>query len=177
MIVHDANGDVDVAATMSFGITPHYTNSLGKLIGGTIGAFVGAPITQALAPFIEGRVNDDAFESKRFEAFAVPGADNQPSVQFRMFQVGTGSWYWGIDNWAFYSTSSRSSGNLGSLTAQLSGQSLVLTWTGAANVALQQNSNLSTTNWVTVAGTLGAGTTTITNIPGQPSTFYRLGTE
>jgi hypothetical protein len=177
MIVHDANGNLNVAETMAFSINPRYTNSFGKVIGGSIGAFVGPPITQALAPYIEGRVNDDSYESKRFEAYAVPGADNQASVQFRLFQAGTGSWYWGIDNWGIYSVPSIVQANLGLLTAQLSGQNVVLTWTAAGNVAVQQNSNLSSTNWVTVAGSLGAGTVTITNVPSKPSTFYRLATQ
>jgi hypothetical protein len=176
MIIHNPDGSVNVAETMAFAISPRYTSSSGKVIGGSIGAFIGAPITQALAPFIEGRVNDDAYESKRFEAFAVPGADNQPSVQFRMFQVGTGSWYWGIDNWGIYSVPSIvSPTGIGSLTAQItSNTNLVLTWTAGSNVSLQQNTSLSTTNWTTVAGSLGVGTYTVTNIPAKPSTYYRL---
>ncbi|HEV7925962.1 MAG TPA: hypothetical protein VGR14_11430, partial [Verrucomicrobiae bacterium] len=173
MIVHDANGNLDVAATMAFGINPRYTNSHSQVVGGSIGAFVGPPITQALAPYIEGRVNDEDHESMRFEAYAVPGADNQPSVQFRFFQVGTGSWFWGIDDLGIYSIPSIVSG-LGPLTAQLSGENLVLNWTGAGNVALQQNSSLSSNTWVTVTGSTGASTVTVTNIPGKPSTFYRL---
>ena len=106
----------------------------------------------------------------------VPGADNQPSVQFRMFQVGTGSWYWGIDNWGIYSVPSlASSTGIGSLTAQISSKTnLVLTWTAGSNVSLQQNTSLSTTNWTTVARTVGAGTFTVTNVPGLPGTYYRL---
>jgi hypothetical protein len=173
MIVHDANGNLNVAQTMAFGINPRYTNASSQVIGGSIGAFIGPPISQALAPYIEGRVNDDNYESMRFEAFAVPGADNQPSVQFRFFQVGAASWFWGIDDLGIYSVPSIVSVS-GPLTAQLSGDNLVLTWTSAGNVALQQNSSLSSTNWVTVAGSLGAGTVTVTNIPGKPSTFYRL---
>jgi hypothetical protein len=176
-IVWDENGVVDVAQTMAFAISPHYTNSAGQVIGGSIGAFIGPPVTQALEPYIEGRVNDDAFESMRFEAYGVPAADNQPSVQFRFFQVGTGSWFWGIDNLGIYSVPSLvSTGTtgLGQLTAQQSGANLVLTWTAASNVLLQQNSNLSTTNWTTVPGTLGLGTFTVTNIPSKASTFYRL---
>ncbi len=173
MIVHDANGILNVAETLSFGINPRYTNSHSQVVGGSIGAFVGPPITQALAPFIEGRVNDEDHESMRFEAYAVPAANNQPSVQFRFFQVGTGSWFWGIDNLGIYSIPSAGSG-LGPLAAQLSSDNLVLTWTGAGNVALQQNSSLSSNTWATVPGSLGADTVTVTNIPGKPSTFYRL---
>jgi hypothetical protein len=173
-IVHEPDGTLNVAATMAYGISPHYTNSSGKVIGGSVGAFIGPPITQALAPYIEDRVNDDSIESMRFEAWGVPGADNQPSVQFRFFQVGTGSWFWGIDNWGVYSVPAAVSGSLGPITAQLATNNLVLTWTAGADVYLQQNSNLATTNWTTVAGTLGTGTFTVTNVPGRPSSFYRL---
>lgn len=175
-IIHDADGTLDVAKTMAFGISPHYTNSSGVVIGGSVGAFIGPAITQELAPYIEDRVNDDSYESMRFEAWQVPGADNQPTVQFRFFQVGTGSWFWGIDNWGIYSVPSLvNSSGIGSITAQtVSNTNLVLTWTAGSKVSLQQNTNLSTTNWTTVAGTQGAGTFTVTNIPGKPSIYYRL---
>jgi hypothetical protein len=157
-IVHDANGIVDVAETMAFPISPEYTNSLGQVIGGTLGAFIAAPISQALEPFIEGRVNGDLYESMRFQAYRVPNADNQPSVQFRLTQVGTASWFWGIDNWGLYSVPSLvTSAGPGTLAIHLNGTSAVLTWTAAANVQLQQNSALGTANWTNVPGTLGVG--------------------
>jgi len=67
--------------------------------------------------------------------------------------------------------------NPGKLTAQFSNPNLVLTWTAGTNVVLQKTSNFSTTNWTTVAGTLGVGTFTVTNVPGAPATFYRLATQ
>ena len=51
MIVHHPDGNVSVAETMAFAISPHYTTSSGQVIGGSIGAFVGAPLTQALELF------------------------------------------------------------------------------------------------------------------------------
>jgi hypothetical protein len=172
-IIWDPNGIVDVAATMAFGISPRYTNSLGKVIGGTVGAFVSAPISQALDPFIEGRVNDDKYESMRFEAYRVPNADNQPSVQFKLTQAGTGSWFWGIDNWGLYSVPSLvTSTGPGALAIRLNGASVALTWTAAANVQLQQNFALGATNWTDVAGTLGVGS--YTSPASGARTFYRL---
>jgi len=171
-MIYDANGMVNVAATMAFPISPRYTNSLGKVIGGSVGAFIGPPISQALDPFIEDRVNDDLYESARFEAYRVPNADNQPSVQFRFAQVGTGSWYWGIDNWGIYSVPSLvTSAGPGALAIQLKATNVALTWTAASNVQLQQNSSLSTTNWTNVSGTLGVGSYTA---PAAGTTFYRL---
>lgn len=103
------NGTTDAVATFSalHSDVAVYTNPVGGgQIGGSFGAFVSAPITQALAPFISGRVNDDAVESKRVEAFRIPEADEKPDVQFRIVHAGTASWYWGIDNWGIYKTPS-----------------------------------------------------------------------
>lgn len=36
------------------------------------------------------------------EVLRIPLADEQPGVQFRLFQAGTSSWYWGIDSWGLY---------------------------------------------------------------------------
>ncbi len=171
--VWDAGGVLDVAKTMAFPISPQYTNALGKVIGGSLGAFVSAPISQALDPFIAGRVNDDLYESMRFEAYRVPNADNQPAVQFKLMQVGAGGWFWGIDNWGLYSVPSLvTSAGPGALAIRLNGASAALTWTPAANVQLQQTSALGAANWTDVPGTLGAGSY---NAPAHgANTFYRL---
>lgn len=71
--------------------------------GGYYGAFIAAPISQALAPFISARVNDDPVESKRVELFRLTAADNQPAVRLRFAHAGTDSWYWGIDEFGLYS--------------------------------------------------------------------------
>ena len=171
-IVYDANGIVDVAATMGFGISSRYTNSVGKIFGGTVGAFIAAPITQALAPYIDGRVNDDEYESMRFEAFRLPNADHQASVQFRLMQAGTGSWFWGLDNWGIYSVPSLVQSSLGAVSIHLSGTSIVLTWTAAPNVHLQQSSSLASGSWTDLTSTLGLGTyaSGVTN----QQAYYRL---
>ena len=171
-MVYDPNGIVDVVATMGFGISPRYTNSVGKAIGGTVGAFIAAPITQALEPYIAGRINDDSYESMRFEAFRLPNADHQASVQFRLMQAGTGSWFWGLDNWGIYSVPSLVQSGPGSVSVHLSGSNVVMTWTAAPNVHLQQSSSVSPTSWTDLMSTLGLGSYT-TGITNQRA-FYRL---
>ena len=89
------NGVIDVTAT--FG-TPRADQAFGLAYSN----FIGAPVSDALRPYITGRINDDQVESKRFEVFRLPAADNQSSVRFRLVQAGTASWYWGIDNWGLY---------------------------------------------------------------------------
>ena len=74
-------------------------------MGRRYGAFVGVATNKwpTLGPFISARVNDDAVESKRIELFKIDHADNQANVRFRFAQAGTGSWYFGVDNFGLYS--------------------------------------------------------------------------
>jgi len=90
------NGVIDVWAT--FG-----TARADQAFGLAYSNFIGANVSDALRPYISGRINDDQVESKRVEVFRLPAADGQPNVRFRLFQAGTASWYWGIDNWGLYS--------------------------------------------------------------------------
>ncbi|MEI9962746.1 MAG: immunoglobulin domain-containing protein [Limisphaerales bacterium] len=46
---------------------------------------------------------DDPVQQKRIELFRLPLADNQSTVRLRFAQVGTGSWFFDIDNLGFYS--------------------------------------------------------------------------
>ena len=96
-IIYDpVTGDINVAAT--FG-----TARTDQAYGLAYGAFIGAPITQALAPFIRPCRNDDPIQQKRIELFRMPLADHQSAVRVRFVQAGTGSWFFDIDNLGFYS--------------------------------------------------------------------------
>jgi|GEM_PF-640769 len=104
-IVVGADGKVDAVATFTKenGDTASLTDpNTGEEIGKKYGAFIGATISQDLASFIEARVNDDPIESKRVEFRRIVGADGQKTVRFRFAQAGTGSWYFGIDNFGVY---------------------------------------------------------------------------
>ena len=65
--------------------------------------WIGAPVSTSLAPFIQGRVNDDSRASKRIEVLRLAQADRQAHVRFRFCQAGTSSWYFGIDDFGIYS--------------------------------------------------------------------------
>jgi hypothetical protein len=67
--------------------------------------------------------------------------------------------------------------DLGELAAKINSTNLVLTWTSGTNVVLQQSSKPSSTNWTTVAGTLGARIFTVTNFSGAAPSYYRLATQ
>lgn len=105
-LIKKVDGTVDAVATLNAaqGDTATYDDPVtGEPKGGTYGSFIGAAITDALSPYVQGRVNDDATESKRVEFYRLPQADNQAKVRFRFAQAGTGSWYFGIDDLGLYS--------------------------------------------------------------------------
>ncbi len=173
-IIRDGLGNIDVNAVFNtvYGDVAVYPNAQGEYIGGTgyYGAFIKAPISQALAPYIEGRVNDDGKESKRIELYRVTGADNQKDVRFRIQHDGTSSWYWAIDNWGVYSVPSLVTGpvTLGPLQIVSQNGSAVISWTGAGT--LQSATNVGGP-WSNVSGVTG---TSYTAIVAPGGVFFRL---
>ncbi|MEK7677224.1 MAG: thrombospondin type 3 repeat-containing protein [Verrucomicrobiota bacterium] len=104
-IVRLPDGTVDAVVTLTSrrtDVATYRDPATGTQQGGYYGAFLAAPISQNLAPYISGRINDNQVESKRLEVFRLPEADDHPRVLFRLFQAGTASWFWGIDNWGLY---------------------------------------------------------------------------
>lgn len=104
-VVRAGDGTIDAVATFNRpdGEAAVYTDpDSGADVGGHYGAFIAAPITQALAPYISPRVDDDPVESKRVELFRLAAADNQAKVRFRFAHAGADSWYFGIDDFGIY---------------------------------------------------------------------------
>jgi len=95
-IIRDGAGDIDAVATLS-------TARGDQAHGEPYGTWIGAPISEALAPYISGRIDDNRFESKRVELHRIEQADGQSQVRLRFMQAGTASWYFGVDNVGFYS--------------------------------------------------------------------------
>lgn len=104
-IVRNEEGAIDAEATFNTESSDiaRYIDDLGVEAGGTYGAFIAAPISSALAPFIEGRIDDDSVDSKRYELYPLPAAAGQSRVKLRFAHAGTDSWYWGIDDLGIYS--------------------------------------------------------------------------
>ena len=107
-IARAADGSIDAFATLERPNTDTaalINPATGEDIGRKYGAFIGVTSNKwsTLAPFISARINDDGVESKRIELFRLPQADSQAKVRFRFAQAGTGSWYFGIDNFGLYS--------------------------------------------------------------------------
>jgi hypothetical protein len=170
--IRDGLGNINVNATMlnHYGDVAEYIDpTSGQLVGGYYGFFIKAPITPALAPYIEGRLNDDGSESKRIELYRVPLADNQSNVVFRFVQAGTSSWYWAIDNWGVYSVPSLVlSGPLGPLSVASSHGQVTLSWQGAG---VLQSASVLTGPWQDVSNGTTSPTTVATTGTHQ---FFRL---
>jgi hypothetical protein len=73
----------------------------GSVAGTNYGAMIKAPISDALAPYIKGYLNDDVLDGKRIEVVRLPQADGK-RVKFRFLNTGTSAWFWGIDNLGLY---------------------------------------------------------------------------
>ncbi len=183
-VVVNFDGTVNVAVSFAYSSdTPKWTDAQG-IYHSTYGDAVAAKIDPALGPFFAPRINDDKFEGKRMEAVRLPLAAGKSDVRLRLGQLGTCSWYFGVDNLAIYDIPLTLPGAVvptglpkGTSGPQitsigLSSGTLTITWTAGATIQLQQNSNLTSTNWVNVTGTLGKGTYSTTSLTGN--TYYRL---
>jgi hypothetical protein len=169
-VIRDGLGNIDVIKTMTTSYTDvaMYTDASNQLVGGYYGFFIKAPITQALAPYIEGRYNDDGTESKRIELYRVPQADNQKNVVFRFVQAGTSSWYWAIDNWGVYSVPSEAAQQApGALSVSLANGQVSISWTGGGTL---QSATSLTGTW----GTVPNATNPLKVTPAGGQLFYRL---
>lgn len=150
---------IDAIATFA---TPHqdvasYFDDSGNRIGGRFGAFIGAPVTGALAPFIHARLDDDPTESKRIELFPLPEADNQPAVRFRFTHAGADSWYFGVDDFGLYAMGG-TPGGAPSLQVARDTDGIVLSWpAGATGFVLETSPRvgLGAAAWSPVAGVSG----------------------
>ncbi len=96
VVTNQFTGQIDVFATFD-------TARNDQAHGLAYGAFIGAPITTNLIPYIRPCRNDDPVQQKRIELFRLSQADNQSAVRLRFMQAGTGSWFFDIDRLGFYS--------------------------------------------------------------------------
>ncbi|MES2707571.1 MAG: hypothetical protein V4726_13320 [Verrucomicrobiota bacterium] len=178
-IVKDGTGKTDPELTLTTTRTDIATYPdpvTGETLGGFYGAFIGtAPATwPTLAPYISGRLNDDALESKRVEFHRIPKADNQPKVRFRFAQAGTESWFFGIDNFAIYAMPVTD--GLPTLSVVQQGGKVLLSWPATAtDWKLQSSTTLTATSWTDLPGAGVSGDSmTLQITPAAPRTFYRL---
>ncbi len=98
-----ADGSVDGVKTLT---APQGDTALWRANGVVKGLFYGdavaAPIDSSIGNYIVPRINDDGKEGKRIEIFRLPAAASKADVRLRLSATGSDSWYFFIDNIAFY---------------------------------------------------------------------------
>jgi hypothetical protein len=130
--------------------------------------FISARPLSSLGPYVSGRWNDDQTESRRFEVFRLPQADNQSKVRFCFTQVGTSSWWYGIDNFGLYSIPTPT------LSIARTADKVTLSWgpADAVGFTLQSSATLANPQWAPVSTGIVSNSVTLTI--GAANQFFRL---
>ncbi len=98
-----ADGSVDAVATFKGSNSDTSSWVVDGITKGDIyGDGLGAPITDALSDYVVPRINDGQVEGKRIEVARLDKATGKSDVRLRFGAMGTDSWYFAIDNLAFY---------------------------------------------------------------------------
>jgi len=130
-----ADGTTDGVATLTtvYGDTSVWVDDKGVVKGERYGDALAAPINDSIGDYIAPRVNDDFTEGKRIEIFRLPAAASKSDVRLRLAATGSDSWYFFIDNIAFYDVAPVAPAEpISNFKATLSGSNVVLTWAGGA---------------------------------------------
>jgi hypothetical protein len=176
------NGDIDVIRSLNlpfiaaqdlFGTwtDPGPGPFTGQVRGNTLAAGLGEPATQALAPWLAIRDDDEA-TSQRVDGMRLPMASRQSNVILRFYQLGNCSWWWGVDNLAFYDIAppfvppSTSPPHIDSITAS-TGQ-VTIKWSNGGT--LFSSPTVVNPVWTTTANSSGTYTAPI----GAGNLFFRV---
>ena len=135
--------------------------------GDIYGDGIAAPITPALGLYVVPRVNDNPIEGKRVEVFRLPHAAGKSDVRLRFAQLGTNSWYFGVDNLAFYDVAPPVQAELRIAAAIQADGRIRLTWQGSATL---QSASTVTGPYTDVSGASSGHLVT----PSDAQGFYRL---
>ncbi|MCC6822199.1 MAG: hypothetical protein IT579_15820 [Verrucomicrobia subdivision 3 bacterium] len=162
----NADGSVDAVSTLTGPNGDAATWIDGGIPkGGNYGDALAVPITPALGRFIYPRVNDDRVIDKRIEIFRLPSASHKSDVRLRFAQLGTASWYFGVDNIAFYDVAAPATPSL-SLAASAGSATIYWKGTGTLQVAPTVNGP-----WTVAPSQANPQTLSI----GGGASFWRIG--
>jgi hypothetical protein len=172
-IKYNADGTVDALATLN-GLNADTANWIenGVAKGDNYGAALAAPITQALAPYITPRLNDNETEGHRIEVFRLPAASRKSDVRLRFAQLGTDSWWFAVDNIAFYDDPNAIAGGpsdeIRITSTTVSGGNITIAWTGGGT--LESATSLATPiTWTSTGDSDGSYTA-----PATGTRFFRV---
>lgn len=174
-LIRNPSGQIDGEGTLSAvrGDQAAPTNpETGERVAASYGTFVLARPLADLGPYIQGRINDDKVESKRLERYRLTAADNKATVRFRFMQAGTGSWWWGVDDFGLYEASAGPTPTITASVSALTDTTMTISWTGGTGKFLVQKKNTLTdatwTNYMTT--TTSSATVPISGATG----FFRI---
>jgi hypothetical protein len=167
-IKYKTDGTVDAVLTLTSlnADTANWeTNGVPK--GDKYGDAVAAPITDALGVYIAPRVNDNSTIDKRIEVFSLPQAGKKADVRLRFAYLGTGSWYFGVDDIKFYEgpAPTTPAGDAVLTVARTGGNQITISWTGSGTLETAETLG----NWSAAASQANPQTVTATG-----TRFYRV---
>jgi hypothetical protein len=162
------DGSVDAVRTFNDpnGDTSSWTvNGVAK--GGKYGDGIAAAINDSLSLYVVPRINDDPISGARFEVFRLPQAKGNPGVRLRLASLGTDSWYFAVDNIAFYDVAAPVTAPVFNPITR-SGNGVIISWTGTGT--LEETTALGGT-WSQSPSQNNPQTVTVTTTGNK---FYRL---
>jgi hypothetical protein len=172
-IILAPDGSIDAVQTLNapYSVLNWTDPATGKTAGGTFGSGLAEPVTAALAPFMAPRSDSQALAAK-VDGIRLPMASKQKDVRLRFYQLGNCSWWWGVDNLAFYDvapttvSATPSAPHIDSI--EVAGGSVTVKWSNGGT--LQSSASLSSPSWTSTGNSSGTFTEAIA--PGAK--FYRV---
>jgi hypothetical protein len=154
-----------------YGVLNWVDPATGKVGGGTFGSGLAEPVTQDLARFMAPRTQNTATSTK-VDGIRLPGASKQKNVRLRFYQVGNCSWWWGVDNLAFYDIAPpvappSNPPHLDSVKA--TSGNITITWSNGGT--LESTPTLTNPTWTSTGNSSGNFTEALTP---NGNKFYRV---
>jgi hypothetical protein len=153
------DGSIDAVRTLNtpYSVLDWVDPATGKAGGGSHGSGLAEPVTPALAPYIAIRSNVTGTSTK-VDGIRLPQASKQKSVTLRFFQVGNCSWWWGVDNLAFYDLAPTVVTSIPTTapridSIQVAGGNVTIKWSKGGT--LESTPTLSNPTWTTTGNNSG----------------------
>ena len=156
VVMRPGGASVDAVATFTqrHDDLARYVDESGTEVGGTYGAYIAAPVSSALGPYVHAFIDDDPIASKRIEFYPLPKADNEPSVRFRFAHAGTDSYYFGIDDFGIYSLG-LGTGGTPALSVTRTTEGILLAWPASSDGYILETTASMGSGWTEVSGVSG----------------------
>jgi len=143
----------------------------GQTRGDSYAAGLEETVTQDLAPLLAIR-DDDTGTSTKVDGFRLPKASKKSSVILRFYQLGNCSWWWGVDNLAFYDIAPpvqtvQTASHIDSIS--VAGGTVTIHWSGGGT--LQSSPSLTNPTWTSTANSSG---TYSAAAPSTGNLFFRV---